>query len=74
MYADAHNLKLWRDDFCKSVLGLPPLDFLFGSALGSEQLHLHESASDSVVSASAWGVGGAADVMAQNEAWLEAAV
>jgi len=34
------------------VLGLPPLDFFFGSALGSEQLHLHESASDSVVSAS----------------------
>ena len=45
------QIKLWRDDFCKSVLGLPPLDFLFGRALGLEQLHLHESASDSVVSA-----------------------
>jgi len=32
-----------RLDFCKSLLGLPPLDFLFGSALVSEQLHLHES-------------------------------
>ena len=36
------QIKLWRDDYCRSVLGLPPLDFLFGSALGSEQLHLHE--------------------------------
>ena len=38
------KIKLWRDDYYRSVFGLPPLDFLFGSALVSEQLHLHESA------------------------------
>jgi len=68
------RIKLWRDNFCKSVLGLPPLDFLFGSAFGSEQLHLHVSVSDSVVSTSVWGVGGAAGVMVRNETWREAAV
>jgi len=39
-----NQIKLWRDIYCRSVLGLPPLDFLFGSATGVEQLHLFENA------------------------------
>jgi len=39
-----NQIKLWRDVYCRSVLGLPPLDFLFGSATGVEQLYLFENA------------------------------
>jgi hypothetical protein len=37
------DIALWRNEHCRAVLGLPPLDFLCGSPTGSSQLLLHEA-------------------------------
>ena len=68
------HISLWRDKHCRSLLGLPPLDFLFGSATGVEQLHLHESVGcgDVHVKASAWGGPGCAGAT-RPEVWRETA-
>jgi len=70
-----NQIKLWRDIYCRSVLGLPPLDFLFGSATGVEQLHLFENAPVLAgVESSAWGGPGISNGVVKCEAWREAAV